>query len=255
MTSAAATILGRRELAPGVYKYLISCPEIAKSASAGQFVQVKAEGFFLRRPISLCRIDQKAGSLVLVMEVRGEGTAVLARLGSGDTLDLIGPLGRGFALLDPGAKAVAVSGGIGLPPLCQLAAHYRAGMTVFAGFRNAAAVILADELEGLGARFLLATDDGSAGFHGLVTAMLEEHLARQRPDIIYACGPAPMLKAVAALAEAQGVRCQVSLEERMACGMGACLGCACKTRTGPGEETYRHVCKDGPVFESTEVVW
>ena len=119
MIQEKAAILGRRQLSPGVYKYLLSSPGIARTAAAGQFVQVTAPGFFLRRPISICRIDPQAGTLVLVMEVRGNGTAAIAQLGSEDSLDLIGPLGSGFALKDSSAKALMVGGGIGLPHLCQ----------------------------------------------------------------------------------------------------------------------------------------
>lgn len=255
MIQEKAAILGRRQLSPGVFKYLLSSPGIARAAQAGQFVQVSAPGFFLRRPISICRIDPKAGTLVLVMEVRGQGTAAIAQLGSEDSLDLIGPLGHGFDLKPAGAKALLVGGGIGLPPLCQPAAHHGKNATVVAGFRNAGAVILADELAAVGAAFAFSTDDGSAGHHGLVTDLVAQQLQSGKIDVIYACGPMPMLKAVAALAKEKGVECQVSLEERMACGMGACLGCACALYDENGEQHYGHVCKDGPVFPAERVVW
>lgn len=255
MIQEKAAILGRRQLSPGVYKYLLSCPGIARTAAAGQFVQVTAPGFFLRRPISICRIDPQAGTLVLVMEVRGNGTAAIAQLGSEDTLDLIGPLGSGFALKESSAKALMVGGGIGLPPLCQPAFHHGANAIVVSGFRNEKAVILADEIENTGAKFDFSTDDGSAGHHGLVTDLVKKYLAEEKIEVIYACGPMPMLKAVAALAKEKGVECQVSLEEHMACGMGACLGCACALYDENGEQYYGHVCKDGPVFPAEKVVW
>lgn len=255
MIQEKAAIMGRRQLSPGVYKYLLSSPGIARTAAAGQFVQVTAPGFFLRRPISICRIDPQDGTLVLVMEVRGEGTAAIARLGSEESLDLIGPLGNGFALKDAASQALCVGGGIGVPPLCQAAAHHGANAAVVAGFRSASAVILADEVQNLGADFAVATDDGTAGHHGLVTDLVKKHLEENKTDVIYACGPMPMLKAVAALAKEKGVECQVSLEERMACGMGACLGCACALYDEKGEQYYGHVCKDGPVFPAERVVW
>lgn len=255
MIQEKAAIMGRRQLSPGVYKYLLSSPGIARTAAAGQFVQVTAPGFFLRRPISICRIDPQAGTLVLVMEVRGQGTAAIAGLGSEDSLDLIGPLGHGFVLKDAASHALCVGGGIGVPPLCQAAAHHGANAAVVAGFRSASAVILADEVENLGASFAVATDDGTAGHHGLVTDLVKKHLEENKTDVIYACGPMPMLKAVAALAKEKGVECQVSLEERMACGMGACLGCACALYDEKGEQHYGHVCKDGPVFPAERVVW
>ena len=179
MIQEKAAILGRRQLSPGVYKYLLSCPGIARTAAAGQFVQVTAPGFFLRRPISICRIDPQAGTLVLVMEVRGNGTAAIAQLGSEDSLDLIGPLGSGFALKDSSAKALMVGGGIGLPPLCQPAFHHGKNAVVVSGFRNQKAVILADEIENTGAKFEFSTDDGSAGHHGLVTDLVKKYLAEE----------------------------------------------------------------------------
>lgn len=255
MIQEKASVLGRRQLSPGVYKYLLSSPGIARTAAAGQFVQVTAPGFFLRRPISISRIDPKAGTLVLVMEVRGQGTAAIAALGGEATLDLIGPLGHGFQLAEPGRHALLVGGGIGLPPLCQAAAHHGANAAVVAGFRSAGAVILADEIQSLGASFEVATDDGTAGHHGLVTDLVKQHLQKHKTDVIYACGPMPMLRAVAALAREAGLPCQVSLEERMACGMGACLGCACALYDQQGRQHYGHVCKDGPVFPAERVVW
>ena len=123
---------------------------------------------------------------------------------------------------------------------------------VITGFRNAAAVILQDDFKAAGCETILCTDDGSAGIHGFVTTALEEYLQSGKADIIYACGPTPMLKAVAAAADRLGIRCEVSLEQRMACGVGACLGCACKIERG-GEEKFLHVCKDGPVFDAKEV--
>ncbi len=255
MQKYTATIVGRRMLSTGVYKYLLDCPELAKNAVAGQFVQVSAPGFFLRRPISICSINPKSGTLVLVMEVRGEGTAAISKLGAEETLDIIGPLGKGFTLLDTDAPVALVGGGIGLPPMCGIADHYGAKAAVFAGFRTAAAAILRSEIEGVGASYHLCTDDGTAGHHGLVTQPLTEWLKHNKAAMIYACGPRPMLKAVAELAKQNNIPCEVSLEEHMACGFGACLGCACKTKGDDGQEKFGHVCKDGPVFSSEEVVW
>ncbi len=255
MKMHTATIVGRRKLAQGVFKYLLHCPELATMAIAGQFVQVTATGFFLRRPISICDINPKAGTLVLVLEVRGEGTAVLSKLGSEDTMDIIGPLGKGFSLPDTDLPVALVGGGIGLPPMCAIASHYGAKAAVFAGFRTATAAILREEIEGVGASYHLCTDDGTAGHHGLVTEQLDVWLDSNTPAMIYACGPRPMLKAVAQLAKMRGIPCEVSLEEHMACGFGACLGCACKTKGADGETHFGHVCKDGPVFSAEEVVW
>ena len=148
-----------------------------------------------------------------------------------------------------------IGGGIGVPPLLQTAAQYGENATAIIGFRNAAAVILKEDFEKNGNHVILCTDDGTAGRHGFVTAALEELLEKETPDLICACGPMPMLRIVAGIAEKKGIECEISLEERMACGVGACLGCACKTRKSDGTEGYSHVCKNGPVFNSKEVVF
>ncbi len=236
--------------AKGIFDITVLCPEAAELAEPGQFAQLLAPSHFLRRPISICQIDKAAGTLRLVFEVRGEGTAELAELNVGDNLDMIAPLGKGFTKV-PG-KAVCVGGGIGVPPMLGIASLYGEDAAAISGFRNAAAAILQEDFKALGCRTVLCTDDGSAGVHGFVTTALEEHLQSEKPDIIYACGPMVMLKAVAGIAEKYGVRCEVSLEQRMACGVGACLGCAAKIERD-GKEIFAHVCKDGPVFDAKEV--
>ncbi len=257
MLAFTAPIVHKRCLTPGIFEYVLHCPEAATQAAAGQFVHLKAPGFLLRRPISICRIDRQAGTLTLVLEARGAGTQALTQLGEGDILDFLGPAGKGFELLPPPAAAVIVGGGIGVPPLLELGAHYGQHAHVFLGFRTAGAAILAGEFAALGCRVQLATDDGSSGHHGLVTQPLGQYLQTAQPDILYTCGPRPMIAAVAALAAGHGVRCQVSLEEHMACGVGACLGCACRMAKddGGGNPVYHHVCKDGPVFEAHQVAF
>ncbi len=243
----------KKNLAKNVYDLTVACPEVAAVAEPGQFVHIKIEGKSLRRPISICRIDKEAGCLRLVFEVRGEGTAQMADKRAGDRIDLIGPLGKGFTLLAPSKKAVVIGGGIGTPPMLALARHYGKNATAIVGFRSANAVILKEDFAGSGAHTVVCTDDGTMGRHGFVTTALEELLANEQPDIIYACGPHPMLKGVATLADSMGIRCEVSLEERMGCGVGACLVCACKT-VKDSKEYFAHVCKDGPVFDAKEVV-
>ena len=245
-------IVKKTASAKGIFDITVLCPEIAELAQPGQFAQLLAEGFFLRRPISICGIDKEAGTVRMVFEVRGSGTEQLAELNVGDNIDIIAPLGHGFTKLT--GKAVCVGGGIGTPPMLGIASLYGSDATVISGFRNAAAVILQEDFKAAGCETVLCTDDGSAGIHGFVTTALEQHLQMNKADIIYACGPAPMLKAIAAMAEKYGVRCEVSLEQRMACGVGACLGCACRTQQGD-KEVYKHVCKDGPVFDSREVIF
>ena len=248
-------IVSKNQLTDGIFDYVISCPEIAEIALCGQFVNIKVNGFMLRRPISICGIDREKGTLRIVFEVRGEGTKKLSELETGDRLDIIAPLGgRGFELLDSSKKAIIIGGGIGNPPMLPIAQHYGSNSVVISGFRNAAAVILQEDFAKTGAETVLCTDDGSAGRKGFVTDALAEQLEKSKPDIIYACGPAVMLKRIVEAAEKYGVRCQVSLEERMGCGVGACLVCACRT-IRDGKEFYSHVCKDGPVFEGKEVIF
>ena len=244
-------ILKKEMLAKSCVRLTIRCPEIAKKASAGQFAHVRANGFMLRRPISISEIDKEAGTIRLVFEVRGEGTAVIAELNAGDTVDMLAPLGNGFTL-EKGKKVVLLGGGIGTPPMLEVAKFYGADATVITGFRSASAVILQDDFKKTGANVMLCTDDGTAGEHGLVTAPLARVLEGGNVDLVCACGPNGMLKGVVSLAKEHGVSCEVSLEERMGCGVGACLVCACKSVKN-GEEYYARVCKDGPVFNAEEV--
>ena len=243
-------IVSKTASAKGIFDITVHCPDVAELAVPGQFAQLLAPGSFLRRPISICGIDKNAGNIRMVFEVRGEGTEAISRLNAGDNIDMIAPLGHGFTKID--GKAVCVGGGIGVPPMLGAASLYGEDAAVITGFRNAAAVILQDDFRAAGCETVLCTDDGSAGIRGFVTTALEEYLQSKKADIIYACGPTPMLKAVAGVAEKYGVRCEVSLEQRMACGVGACLGCACRIERD-GKEQFLHVCKDGPVFDAKEV--
>ncbi len=246
-------IVSKKALAKGIFDIEVCCPEIAAEAQAGQFAQIAAEGFFLRRPISICEINGDRGTIRFVFEVRGGGTEKLSQLNTGDLIDIIAPLGNGFKYAD-GGKAVCVGGGIGVPPMLGIAQLYGKNATSICGFRNASAAILQDDFEKAGCKTLLCTDDGSAGIKGFVTDALKQEIESEKPDIIYACGPMPMLKAVANIAEENGIECEVSLEQRMACGVGACLVCACLT-VKDGKQIHSHVCKDGPVFDSKEVVF
>lgn len=247
------TLISKRELSRGVFDFILKNGELAAKARPGQFAHVLVPGKTLRRPISVCEAYPEKGQLRLVFEVRGEGTALLSKTREGEALDLLAPLGNGFSLRDKTKKAIFVGGGIGVPPLLYAARAYGENSLVLLGFRNADAVILKEDFEKYGCRVLLATDDGSAGRHGFCTDFLEEALSNA--DAVYACGPGPMLRKTAEAALKAGVFCEVSLEERMGCGVGACLVCACKTRKENGEEGYSHVCKNGPVFPAREVVW
>ena len=235
--------------------YTILCPEIARESKAGQFVHIRVPGFTLRRPISICEVNADKGTLRILFDIRGEGTRAMADMRVGDMIDIMGPLGNGFELLDPSKKAVVVGGGIGVPPMLQTAKHYGENATAIIGFRNKDLIVLEEDFKKQGNPVMLCTDDGTAGHHGLVTDLLKQRIEEGPVDIVYACGPKIMLKYVALTCKEHGIRCQVSLEERMGCGVGACLVCACKTRKENGEETYSHVCKNGPVFDAEKVVF
>lgn len=251
----AYPILKKDNLARNVYSFEVLAKEIAEAAQPGQFVHIKAEGFFLRRPISLCEISAERGTVRIVFEIRGEGTRMLAGLQEGSMLDIIGPLGKGFTMLEPEKEALLIGGGIGLPPLLEVAKHYGMNSTVISGFRTAGSVILNTDFKHHTKQVMVCTDDGTMGAKGNVLAAFNFLLQKKRPvDILYACGPHPMLKGVVEVAKEAGIRCEVSLEERMGCGVGACLVCACKT-VKSGQEYFAHVCKDGPVFPADEIVW
>lgn len=220
----------------------------------GQFVHIKCgDGLLLRRPISVCTCteDSPEDTLAIAFEVRGEGTDWLARREEGESLDVLGLLGNGFQI-NPEGRYLLVGGGIGVPPLRGCAQATFGRSTAIVGFRSKEKALLLDCLKEECAQLLVATDDGSLGHHGYVDALVRQELERDRGyDGILACGPKPMLKGVAHLAEAFGLPCQVSMEERMGCGVGACLVCACDMADG----TRKHVCKDGPVFDAKEVTW
>ena len=247
-------VISKTNLAKNIYDVTVFCPEIAGNTKAGQFVHIRVPGHILRRPISIASYDAEKGTIRIIYEIRGEGTQILAGLKAGDMIDILGPLGNGYTLPEPEHTCVVVGGGIGVPPLLAIAERFGAKATAILGFRSAQAAILEEDFQQSGANTILCTDDGTLGRKGFVTAALEELLASDRPDCIFACGPMVMLKKVSEIATAHSIPCQVSLEERMACGVGACLGCACKIRRG-GEEVYLHVCKDGPVFSGEEVVF
>lgn len=254
-TQGKYQIVQKQAIAKGIFDMTILCKEVAEIAKAGQFVNIFAEGHTLRRPISIASINKEKGTIRIVFEVRGKGTEEISKKNVNEMIDMLGPLGgRGFKLLETDKKAVCIGGGIGTPPMLALAEYYGKSATVISGFRNSSIAILQKDFADTGANTILCTDDGSAGKKGFVTDALKEYIANEKPDIIYACGAKPMLKAIVMIAEENDIETQVSLEERMGCGVGACLVCACKTVRN-GEEYMAHVCQDGPVFDSKEVIW
>jgi len=245
-------LIKKEVLAEGFYSFTLSCPEVAAAAKPGQFVNLKVPEFSLRRPISICEIDKEAGTLRLVFQIRGDGTEQLAKFEEGDQIDMLAPLGNGFAV-DPSEKIVVIGGGIGVPPMLELAKAYGGNASAILGFRDASTVILEDDFKAHCKETLLYTDNGTKGEKGFVTDGLKKLLETEKPDLICACGPEVMLKNIIKLADEAGIRCFVSMEQRMACGVGACYVCACRMVMN-GEEYFGHVCKDGPVFDSKQIV-
>ena len=211
----------------------------------GQFVNIAIDGLYLRRPISVC--DWDAQTLTLVYKVVGEGTARMSRMAPGTELDLLTGLGNGFSTGVATQRPLLVGGGVGVPPLYNLARKLLAEgkpVQVVLGFNTASEIFYEEEFRALGCDVTVATADGSCGTKGFVT----DALAGLEFDYFYACGPLPMLRA---LCDATGdIPGQVSLEERMGCGFGACMGCTCSTKNGP-----KRICKEGPVFAKAEVEW
>lgn len=252
MIDCAAKVLSCEPLVENLTRLILSAPEIAGQAKPGQFVHILVpDGAHpLRRPISLMAFDPGAGTLTLAIQPKGRGTRLLCAAKPGDALRTLGPLGRGFDA--QGADCVYfVGGGVGVAPICgAMDAFATAESRAFFGFRSAACAYGMTQAP---CEVTAVSDDGTLGARALVTAPLEAAIAARRPDMIMACGPLPMLRAVQRLALAAGIPCQLSLEERMGCGVGACLGCSVKARTAEGV-TYARVCRDGPVFDAKEVL-
>ncbi len=226
--------------------------KMAMDAQPGQFLHIKCgDDMLLRRPISICDADDE--TMRLVIENVGVGSHWLVDRKPGDVLDVLGPLGKTyFKLPKPGdSPALLIGGGLGAAPLLMLAKRAKAPVDVVLGFRTEGLVILEKDFVDCSRLVQICTDDGSYGHHGTVTQIAERRIARAGYQAIYACGPIPMLRAVAELGARVGIETFVSLEARMCCGVGSCLGCAIKTK----DDRYVHVCKEGPVFDAKEVAW
>lgn len=254
-TFETAKILKSEALLPGIYELLLET-KAAKEAKPGQFVMVypKSKDTILPRPISICDIDKAANTLRLVYRVAGKGTGEFSKYVKGEEVKVLGPVGNGFPYEKAeGKNAVLIGGGIGVPPILELAKETKAAaVNVLVGYRDINNMFLKDEFEKTASTYI-ATDDGSYGTKGNVMDALKE---KNIPcDVIFACGPMPMLRAIKQYAEANNIEAYISLEERMACGVGACLGCVCKT-TKKDEHSHvnnARVCTEGPVFEAREV--
>jgi len=253
-----AKVIKNVEVIENYYKMILSSPRIAGSARPGQFIEVKAGAKgepLLRRPISIHGVSGE--TIEIFYQVVGRGTGLLARRKAGELLDIIGPLGNGFSygssIMKPGSL-VLVAGGMGVAPLVFLAEKLpRHQALVLIGGRTRSQILCERDFKKYGCEVKVATDDGSRGFQGKVTDLLNNVLRtghQGSPVLIYACGPKPMLRAVSGISRQMNIPAQVSLEEHMACGIGACLGCVVSTKTG-----QKRVCKEGPVFNADELNW
>ena len=281
-----AVVVDQNALGSGIYDLTLKTTNIAKAAKAGQFVSVYSNdrSKLLPRPISLCGIDRDEDTIRLVYRVTGEntGTEEFSKLVMGDKIRILGPLGNGFTV-EPGKKAFLIGGGIGVPPMLQLAKDINSGvvqtsgavdtntqekgqteekqinghskkicdMNIIMGYRDENTFLL-DEFKEQADSFV-ATEDGSVGTKGNVIDAIKEN--GLEADVIYACGPMPMLRALKAYAMEHDMECYVSMEERMACGIGACLACVCKTKDKDAHSNVnnKRICKEGPVFNAKEV--
>lgn len=246
-----ASVARQEKIATDIYSMWLRTDKIAAKAKPGQFLSVYCnEGSrLLPRPISICEIDKAEGLIRLVYRIAGKGTEEFSGFREGAQVKVVGPLGNGFTLKDK--KAFLIGGGIGIPPMLELAKNLDCEKQVIAGYRNDE-LFLADEFEKYG-KVYIATEDGSVGTKGNVLDAIREN--GLSADIIYACGPTPMLRALKEYATENDIECWISMEERMACGIGACLACVCKSKDKDAHSNVnnKRVCKEGPVFRAEEV--
>ena len=243
MKQSIFEILKNEPLTKDVFRMVLAGDTSAITAS-GQFVNIQLDGFFLRRPISVCDYDET--TLTLVYKVVGAGTEKMSGMQPGEKLDILTGLGNGYNLEKAGDKPVLLGGGVGVPPLynlCKKLIARGAEPTVILGFNKQDEIFYEEEFKALGAETIVTTVDGSYGVKGFVTDALKD----VEYTFFYTCGPEPMLRAIGKAAKTSG---QYSFEERMGCGFGACMGCSCKTLTG-----YKRICKEGPVMKKEEILW
>ena len=243
MKQSIFTVISNRKIAKNTFEMKLS-GDISDITAPGQFVNIQLDGFYLRRPISVC--DAEDGVLTLVYKVVGKGTEQMAKMVEGDKLDVLEGLGNGYDTSLSGENPILLGGGVGVPPmymLCKKLIAEGKKVTVVLGFNKADEVFYENEFKALGADVTVTTVDGSYGVKGFVTDVMKD----ADYSYFYTCGPEPMLKAVYNTSVTEG---QFSFEERMGCGFGACMGCSCKTITG-----YKRICKEGPVMKKEEILW
>ncbi len=251
-TREVCTIISNEMLVEQVYEIVIDCPQIVPETKAGQFVNLycRHKGRLLPRPISVCEIDRLKGYLHLVYAILGEGTREFATYKAGETIEIMGPFGNGFDTNCVSDEHLIVGGGVGTPPMVELCKQLKGKKTIVVGFRDNPYLI--DRFSKYG-NVHIATDDGSVGFKGNVVALMEQQGFK---GPIYACGPTPMLKGIQAYATTYNLEASLSLEERMGCGFGGCVGCVTKVSADTeAGYSYKKVCKDGPVFSAKEVLF
>ena len=243
MNRGIYTVKENRALTDSVFLMKLE-GDTSSITAPGQFINISLDGFYLRRPISICDYDDK--EITIIYKTVGEGTLAMSRLAAGAELDVLCGLGNGFNVAKCGEKPVLIGGGVGVPPLynlCKKLISLGKNVTVILGFNTNSEIFYKDEFSALGADVIVTTVDGSCGVKGFVT----DALINIDYDYFYTCGPMPMFRAIEKTASAGG---QYSFEERMGCGFGACMGCSCKTKYG-----NKRICKDGPVLDREEIVW
>ena len=262
-----AKIISNKRISPTSWEIKLTCPEIAQEADPGQFVMVRVGNnidTFLRRPLSIHDI-KNSSSLELLYKVVGRGTEIMTGLKKGDSIDILGPFGKGFEINHVPEYAILIAGGIGVAPLGFLLRSLRnkglkeENIYFLYGAKSRNEILCLNLIKNLGAKIVIATEDGSLGKKGMINGQLEDLLRKltkkKSETFIFASGPNNMLKVVSSIAKEFNIPCQISLEAKMACGFGVCLGCAVKIRNNNNTNRYKMVCNDGPVFDAKEIAW
>ncbi len=251
-------IVKKNKLNKDTFIFTIKSDMVAKKARAGQIVNIKCgeeTTAFLRRPFSICSVDREEGTIDIAFQIRGKGTKMLSEFNKGDSIDVMGPLGQGFSLYPKHKKIIVVGGGIGIFPLLQLLKDHPAeNKRAILGFRSKNRVILEESFKNNCDELIIATDDGTYGKKCFVTDALKEEIEKDPAQMVFFCGPTIMMKVGVELLKSYDIPSQVSLEQRMACGIGACLTCVCKEKKNDDWD-YVQVCKKGPVFNGSDIIF
>lgn len=261
--SLTAKVTQVKEIHPGFYDMEFFLPEIARKCEPGQFMMVKpgkGTSPFLGRPMGIYDWDKEKGTVNILFAVKGKGrgTDILAKTKVGDELPVVAPLGRGYRFYPQDKKVIVIAGGMGIAsvfPVIKYLNKQNVELKVLMGAHNAGKILATDKLDEMGVEYILYTDDGSAGIKGWPTDTLVQMLHKEKCDRVYCCGTMRMLENTSGICERVDIPCQVSMEERMGCGIGICMGCVCHHRKKDGTRDLARVCYEGPVFDSKEVIW